>query len=112
MQFIDLSLQQKRIRDRLEKNIADVLNHGQYIMGPEIQLLEEKLANYVDVGFAIACGAALSHLERAQAVDFRSDFMPYQGKKVRLQKAMNHAAVFSDPPGLCLSKSGFFDPPV
>jgi len=40
------------------------------------------------VGFAIAYGAALSHLEKAHSVNFRSDFMPYQGGKVRLQTAM------------------------
>ncbi len=45
------------------------------------------------VGFAIACGAALSHLEKAQTVNFRSDFAPYQGKKVRLQKAMKLSSV-------------------
>jgi hypothetical protein len=45
------------------------------------------------VGFAIAYGAALSHLEKAQSVNFRSDFMPYQGRKVRLQKAMKFSSV-------------------
>jgi hypothetical protein len=45
------------------------------------------------VGFAIAYGAALSHLEKAQSVNFRNDFMPYQGKKVRLQKAMKFSSV-------------------
>jgi len=49
----------------------------------------EALADCADpVGFVIAYGAALSHLEKARSVNFRSDFMPYQGKKVRLQKAM------------------------
>jgi len=62
MQFIDLGAQQKRIRDSLEKNIAAVLNHGQYIMGPEIQQLEEKLANYVDVDFAVACASGTDAL--------------------------------------------------
>ena len=37
MQFIDLAAQQERIRERIEANIAAVLNHGKYIMGPEIQ---------------------------------------------------------------------------
>lgn len=62
MQFIDLAAQQKRIRDRLEKNIAAVLNHGQYIMGPEIQLLEKKLADYVGVQFAVACASGTDAL--------------------------------------------------
>jgi predicted RNA binding protein with dsRBD fold (UPF0201 family) len=54
----------------------------------------EALADCADrVGFAIAYGAALSHLEKAQSVNFRNDFMPYQGKKVRLQKAMKFSSV-------------------
>jgi len=36
MQFIDLAAQQKRIRTKIEENIKAVLDHGQYIMGPEI----------------------------------------------------------------------------
>jgi hypothetical protein len=52
------------------------------------------LADCADpVGFAIAYGAVLSHLEKAQSVNFRNDFMPYQGKKVRLQKAMKFSSV-------------------
>jgi hypothetical protein len=45
------------------------------------------------VAFAIAYGAALSHLEKAQSVNFRNDFMPYQGRKVRLQKTMKFSSV-------------------
>ena len=40
MQFIDLASQQKRIRAELEAGILAVLDHGQYIMGPEIKQLE------------------------------------------------------------------------
>ena len=54
----------------------------------------ETLADCADpVAFAIAYGAALSHLEKAQSVNFRSDFMPYQGGKVRLQKAVKFSSV-------------------
>ncbi len=44
------------------------------------------------VGFAIAYGAALSHLEKVQSVNFRNDFSPYQGRKMRLQKAMKFSS--------------------
>lgn len=40
------------------------------------------------VDFAIAYGAALWHLEKTGSLNFREDFMPYQGKKERLQKTM------------------------
>ena len=44
MQFIDLATQQERIREEIESNIQTVLSHGQYILGPEIRELEERLA--------------------------------------------------------------------
>jgi dTDP-4-amino-4,6-dideoxygalactose transaminase len=62
MQFIDLAAQQERIRERIEANIAAVLNHGQYIMGPEIQSLEEKLARYVGAKRAISCASGTDAL--------------------------------------------------
>jgi hypothetical protein len=43
--------------------------------------------------FAIAYGAALAHLEKVTSVNFRNDFMPYQGKKVRLQKTLKFLSV-------------------
>jgi hypothetical protein len=53
----------------------------------------EALVDCADpVGFAIAYGAALSHLEKIQSVNFRNDFSPYQGKKVRMQKAIKFAS--------------------
>ncbi len=44
------------------------------------------------VDFAIAYGAALAHLEKTQTMNFRNDFMPYQGKKLRMQKALKLAS--------------------
>ena len=37
MDFIDLKTQQKLIRKNIDKRISNVLNHGQYIQGPEIK---------------------------------------------------------------------------
>ena len=62
MQFIDLGAQQKRIRNSLENNITAVLDHGQYIMGPEIQHLEETLADYIHARFALACASGTDAL--------------------------------------------------
>ena len=62
MQFIDLAAQQERIRERIEANIAAVLDHGKSIMGPEIQSLEEKLAQYVGVKHAISCASGTDAL--------------------------------------------------
>jgi UDP-2-acetamido-2-deoxy-ribo-hexuluronate aminotransferase len=62
MQFIDLAAQQKRIRKRIEASISNVLDHGKYIMGPEIQSLEEKLARYVGVKYAVSCASGTDAL--------------------------------------------------
>ena len=62
MQFIDLAAQQERIRERIEANIAAVLDHGKYIMGPEIGSLEEKLARYVGVKHAVSCASGTDAL--------------------------------------------------
>ncbi len=45
------------------------------------------------VDFVIAYGAALAHLDKPQDMNFRSDFMPYQGKKQRLEKTLKFASV-------------------
>jgi hypothetical protein len=45
------------------------------------------------VDFAIAYGAALAHLEKGHRVNFRDDFSPFQGKKIKMQKALKFAAI-------------------
>ncbi|OEU66275.1 MAG: hypothetical protein BBJ57_00795 [Desulfobacterales bacterium PC51MH44] len=45
------------------------------------------------VDFAIAYGAALARLGQPQCINFRSDFMPFQGKKLRMEKALKFASV-------------------
>jgi dTDP-4-amino-4,6-dideoxygalactose transaminase len=62
MQFIDLAIQQKRIRKELERGILGVLDHGQYIMGPEIKQLETKLAHYCGVRHAVSCASGTDAL--------------------------------------------------
>jgi dTDP-4-amino-4,6-dideoxygalactose transaminase len=57
MQFIDLAAQQRRIKDKLEANIAAVFDHGQYIMGPEVVRLEKRLADYIGIKHAIGCAS-------------------------------------------------------
>jgi UDP-2-acetamido-2-deoxy-ribo-hexuluronate aminotransferase len=62
MQFIDLVFQQQRIRDKIDANIRAVLGHGQYIMGPEVKALEERLGAYVGVKHAVACSSGTDAL--------------------------------------------------
>lgn len=46
MQFSDLASQQDRIRPELDAAFARVLAHGKYILGPEVEELEERLSAY------------------------------------------------------------------
>jgi len=62
MKFIDLAAQQKRIRNKIEANITAVLDHGKYIMGPEIKELEKRLADFVGVKHAIGCASGTDAL--------------------------------------------------
>jgi UDP-2-acetamido-2-deoxy-ribo-hexuluronate aminotransferase len=60
--FIDLKTQQQAIRPTLEKNIHTVLHHGRYIMGPEIEKLETRLAEYVGVKHCITVSSGTDSL--------------------------------------------------
>ncbi len=55
MQFIDLKAQQARISDKIEGAIAAVLEHGSFIMGPEVGRLERELAAFSRASHCISC---------------------------------------------------------
>lgn len=54
-QFIDLAAQQKLIRPQLDLAISRVLDHGYYIMGPEVTEFEEQLRDFTGAGNALTC---------------------------------------------------------
>ena len=62
MQFIDLVAQQKRIRKKIEVNINSVLEHGRYIMGPEVGELEKSLGDFCGVKHAVSCASGTDAL--------------------------------------------------
>lgn len=68
MQFIDLAAQQTRIRGRLDDAVARVLDHGRYIMGPEIAELEADLASFVGAGEVVSCASGTDALVMALLV--------------------------------------------
>lgn len=55
LQFIDLAAQQATIRDKLDAAIARVLDHGQYIMGPEVKQFEQNLRDFTGAKHALTC---------------------------------------------------------
>lgn len=64
--FIDLAAQQVRIKEKIDAGIQRVLAHGQYILGPEVTELEEKLANFVGAKYCISCANGTDALQIAQ----------------------------------------------
>jgi len=62
MQFIDLATQQKRIIKSIKANIDAVLDHGKYIMGPEVVNLEKSLSEFVGATYAISCASGTDAL--------------------------------------------------
>ena len=62
MPFIDLAAQQARLRPQLEQAISRVLDHGAYIMGPEIAELEAALAAFTGARFAISTSSGTDAL--------------------------------------------------
>jgi len=62
MEFIDLKTQQKRIEVELRDRISAVLDHGRYILGPEVAELEDALRDYLGVRHAIGVSSGTDSL--------------------------------------------------
>lgn len=62
MQFIDLQVQYRQLKEGIDARIQRVLDHGRYILGPEVTELEERLAEYVGVGHCIGISSGTDAL--------------------------------------------------
>ena len=62
MEFIDLKHQYQTIQPQIDLGIKKVLNHGQYILGPEVFELEGKLAAYTGAKHCISCASGTDAL--------------------------------------------------
>jgi UDP-2-acetamido-2-deoxy-ribo-hexuluronate aminotransferase len=62
MEFIDLKTQYRGIKTSIDRRIQAVLDHGQYVMGPEISELEETLAARTGAQHCIACSSGTDAL--------------------------------------------------
>lgn len=65
MQFIDLQTQYELYKKEIDARMQTVLDHGQYIMGPEVTELEEVLAEFVGVKHCITVSSGTHSLEIA-----------------------------------------------
>lgn len=66
MEFIDLKSQYQHLKKDIDAAIQRVLDHGQYILGPEVSELEEKLATYVGAKYCITVANGTDALQIAQ----------------------------------------------
>lgn len=66
MEFIDLKSQYQRLKQEIDAGIQRVLDHGQYILGPEVAELEEKLAAYAGSKYCITVANGTDALQIAQ----------------------------------------------
>ncbi|HBB99500.1 MAG TPA: aminotransferase DegT, partial [Pseudomonas sp.] len=66
IEFIDLKAQQALIKEKIDACVQRVLAHGQYILGPEVNELEEKLAAFVGANYCISVANGTDALQIAQ----------------------------------------------
>jgi UDP-2-acetamido-2-deoxy-ribo-hexuluronate aminotransferase len=66
MEFCDLKSQYRRLKTEIDAGIQRVLDHGQYILGPEVAELEEKLAAYTGAKYCITVANGTDALQIAQ----------------------------------------------
>ncbi|MEF8730757.1 MAG: DegT/DnrJ/EryC1/StrS family aminotransferase [Candidatus Accumulibacter meliphilus] len=62
MQFIDLKAQYRELKNSIDSRIQAVLDHGQYIMGPEVSELEGRLSAYAGTKYCISVASGTEAL--------------------------------------------------
>lgn len=62
IEFIDLKAQYRALKQTIDARIQRVLDHGQYIMGPEVKELEDKLAALVGVRHCVTVASGTEAL--------------------------------------------------
>jgi len=65
LKFIDLQAQRERLEPSFSKTIESILNHGRFIMGPEVGQLEEVLQDYVGIKHCISVANGTDALQIA-----------------------------------------------
>lgn len=65
MQFIDLKAQYQHLKDDIDAGVLGVLEHGRFIMGPEVKALEDALSEYTGVTQTVSCASGTDALQLA-----------------------------------------------
>ena len=73
MEFVDLKAQYRELKESVDARIHRVLEHGQYIMGPEVRELEQKLSAFCGAKRTLACSNGTDALGLAlRAMDVKA----------------------------------------
>jgi len=75
--FIDLKTQYHNNKSNIDSAVAKVLEHGQYVMGPEVTELEQQLCDYIGVKHVVSCSSGTDAL-----------VLPLMAKKLNLNDAI------------------------
>jgi UDP-2-acetamido-2-deoxy-ribo-hexuluronate aminotransferase len=62
IEFIDLKAQYRHLKEKVDERISQVLEHGQFIMGPEVRELEKKLEEYTSAKHCITVSSGTEAL--------------------------------------------------
>lgn len=74
IEFIDLGAQRRRLGERMNEAIGRVVDHGKYIMGPEVAELERQLAAFCSAKYVLSCANGTDALGLAlMAKDLKAD---------------------------------------
>jgi UDP-2-acetamido-2-deoxy-ribo-hexuluronate aminotransferase len=72
--FTNLQLQYQTYKDKIDSNIQAILNKSNYILGEEVQILEQELESFTGAKYAIACSSGTDALLLAMmAIDIQPD---------------------------------------
>lgn len=63
MEFIDLGAQYRALQSKIDRNIGQVLNESDFIMGRQVEEFEHNLAEYLGVGYAVGCSSGTDALQ-------------------------------------------------
>ena len=63
MKFIDLNKQYHKIKEQIDRDVLNTLQKGDFILGENVRILEQKLAKYVGVKECITCASGTDALQ-------------------------------------------------
>lgn len=65
IEFAGVKVQLKRLRHAIDARMATVIDHGQFVRGPEVEELERMLSSFVGVPYCVSCANGTDALQLA-----------------------------------------------